>query len=65
MKFKDIELSTSQVVVSVWRAVLLGGIVGRVVRRVEIVTRIAESESGCRDSDDDKRHKTEDRHHKM
>jgi len=39
--------------------------VGRVVRRVEIVTRIAESESGCRDSDDDNGHKTEDRHDKL
>jgi len=63
MKFKDIDTSTSRMIVSVWRAVMPGRMVGRVVRWIVIVTRVAYSENGSGDGDDDKGHKIEDRHH--
>ncbi len=59
--FKQIEFSGHQVIVSIWRAVWLVLIVGRVVGRV-IITRVAHGESGGRYSDDDKGGTTEDRH---
>jgi len=65
MKLKDIDLSTSRMIVSVRRAVLLGRTVGRIVRWVVIVTRVADSESGGGEGDhDDKGYKIGDRHHK-
>jgi hypothetical protein len=41
------------VIIAVWRAVLLVGVVWRVVRRIIIVTRVADGERRNGDGDED------------
>jgi hypothetical protein len=62
IQLKQIEFCTPRAITTVWRMILLVGVVWRVVRRVIIVARVADGKNGNGDSDDDEGGTADERH---